>query len=79
MSDFKYFWCKKSMGSSPTRIILNMDHVSAIRYLQDDDNYFMVDMADGSSYYFTREELESLMRGLGNADNRLFDEDGNRL
>ena len=56
-----------------------MDHVSAIRYLQDDDNYFMVDMADGSSYYFTREELESLMRGLGNAGNRLFDEDGNRL
>ena len=37
MSDFKYFWCKKSMGSSPTRIILNLDHVSAIRYLQDDN------------------------------------------
>ena len=36
-------------------------------------------VADGSSYYFTREELDSLMRGLGNAGNRLFDEDGNRL
>lgn len=56
-----------------------MDQVASIRYPMDDEDYFYVDLTDGSTYYFTREEVESLMKGLGNAGNRLFDEDGNRL
>ena len=79
MSDFKHFWCKFSIGGSSHRIIINMDQVSSIRYPLEDEEHFHVDLTDGSSYYFTRKEVESLMKGLGNAGNRLFDEDGNRL
>ena len=56
-----------------------MDQVSSIRYPTEDEAHFHVDLTDGSSYYFTREEVESLMKGMGNAGHRLFDEDGNRL
>lgn len=79
MSDFKHFWFKSSIGGPSKRIIINMDQVASIRYPMDDEDYFYVDLTDGSTYYFTREEVESLMKGLGNAGNRLFDEDGNRL
>ena len=69
------YWKLSRDKANKVRYILGI----YIRIVIDVKDNSLCSVADGSSYYFTREELESLMRGLGNAGNRLFDEDGNRL
>lgn len=69
------YWKLSRDTANKVRYILGI----YIRIVIDVKDNSLCSVADGSSYYFTREELESLMRGLGNAGNRLFDEDGNRL
>ena len=69
------YWKLSRDKANKVRYILGI----YIRIVIDVKDNSLCSVADGSSYYFTRKELESLMRGLGNAGNRLFDEDGNRL
>ena len=72
------YWQLSSDKANKVTHILGI-YRGIVRIVIDVKGNSLCSVADGSSYYFTREELDSLMRGLGNAGNRLFDEDGNRL
>lgn len=79
MSHFQHFWCRTDRFSKSNWVIINLDKISSIRYPEDDDDYYLVDIDGNLTYTFTRKELDILLKAMNSAGHKLFDNDGRTL